>query len=480
MSSEDKFEQYQNPLISRYASRDMSRLWSPQSIHSTWRRLWVALAEGDRELGLAVSAEQIAELREAVDDIDFALAAKYEREFRHDVMAHVHAFGACCPKAAGIIHLGATSCYVTDNTDLILFRESLTLLRDRLVVVIDRLAEFAQKHRALPCLGYTHLQPAQPTTVGKRATLWCYDLFLDLEELEHRLASLRFRGVKGTTGTQASFLELFHGDHSKVKELDQLVSSKMGFDQVFPVTGQTYSRKIDAQVIDVLAGIATSAHKMGTDLRILQSNKEIEEPFEEKQIGSSAMAYKRNPMRSERMCGISRFVLSLATSPEQTAAVQWMERTLDDSANRRLTLPQAFLGIDAVLILYRNIMEGLVVYPKVIARRLQAELPFMASENIMMAAASAGGDRQELHEKIRQHSQAAGREVKEHGRENDLLQRLAGDPAFKGIAWDDVLDAHRYVGRAPEQVDDFIASVISPIRQRYAPALQQQAEQLRV
>lgn len=480
MSSADRYQQYQNPLITRYASREMSRLWSAQSIHSTWRKLWVALAEAERELGLPIAPEQVEQLRAAIDDIDFEAAANYEKELRHDVMAHVHAYGDRCPEARRIIHLGATSCYVTDNTDLLLFRASLQLLRDRLVVVIDRLAEFAQRYRDLPCLGYTHLQPAQPTTVGKRATLWCYDLVLDLEELEYRLESLRFRGVKGTTGTQASFLELFQGDHARVLALDELVSRKMGFDEVYAVTGQTYSRKVDAQVLNVLSGIGTSAHKMGTDLRLLQSQKELEEPFEEKQIGSSAMAYKRNPMRSERMCGIARFVLNLAGSAEQTAAVQWMERTLDDSANRRLTIPQAFLGIDAVLILYRNIVEGLVVYPEVISRRLQAELPFMATENILMAATAAGGDRQELHEKIRQHSQAAGREVKEFGRENDLLQRLAADPNFQQVNLKDVLDARQYVGRAPEQVDAFIAQIVDPIRTRYHAALHHSSEPLRV
>ncbi len=473
-------DQYQNPLISRYASRELVRLWSPQSIHSTWRRLWVALAEAERELGLGISAEQIAELRAAVDDIDFAKASQYERELRHDVMAHVHAYGDRCPSARGIIHLGATSCYVTDNTDLILFRQSLHTLRDRLVAVIDRLADFATCHRDLACLAYTHLQPAQPTTVGKRAALWCYDLVLDLEEIENRLDKLRFRGVKGTTGTQASFLQLFDGDHAKVDHLDRLVASKMGFESVLPVTGQTYSRKIDAQILAVLSGIAQSAHKAATDLRLLQSFKEIEEPFEEKQIGSSAMAYKRNPMRSERMCGLARFVMSLSSSAEQTAAVQWMERTLDDSANRRLTLPQAILGIDAVLILYRNVTEGLVVYPQVIARRLEAELPFMATESILMAAVAAGGDRQDLHERIRVHSHDATRQVKEYGRDNDLISRLSGDAAFAKIKLDDVLDSAKYIGRAPEQVDAFISDIVEPIRRRYGAALKKEGEQLRV
>lgn len=473
-------EQYQNPLISRYASKEMSRLWSPQSIHSTWRRLWVVLAEAERELGLSISSEQVESLRGAVDSIDFARAAQFERELRHDVMAHVHTYGEQCPTARGIIHLGATSCYVTDNTDLILFRASLELIHSRLVGVIDRLADFARRYRELPCLGYTHLQPAQPTTVGKRATLWCYDLVLDLEEVEYRLSRLRFRGAKGTTGTQASFLELFGGDHAKVEALDRLVAAKMGFEQVFAVTGQTYSRKLDAQILDVLSGVAQSAHKAGTDLRLLQSFKEIEEPFEEKQIGSSAMAYKRNPMRAERMCALSRFVQSLSASGEQTASVQWMERTLDDSANRRLTLPQAFLGIDAVLILYRNVTEGLVVYPQVIARRLQAELPFMATETLLMAGVAAGGDRQDLHERIRVHSQEAARQVKELGRENDLLERLAGDPAFAKVNLGEVSNPRHFVGRAPEQVDAFITDVIEPIRRRYPAALKGDPGQVRV
>lgn len=474
------YDQYQNPLITRYASKELVRLWSPQSIHSTWRRLWVALAEAERELGLDISAGQVAQLRAAVDDIDFDQANRYERELRHDVMAHVHAYGDRCPSARGIIHLGATSCFVTDNTDLILFRSSLELIRGRLVAVIDRLAEFAAKFRDLACLAYTHLQPAQPTTVGKRAALWCYDLVLDLEEIEHRLQTLRFRGAKGTTGTQASFLQLFAGDHAKVEALDRLVASKMGFGDVAPITSQTYSRKVDAQILAVLSGIAQSAHKAGTDLRLLQSFKEVEEPFEDKQIGSSAMAYKRNPMRSERMCSLSRFVISLSSSAEQTAAVQWMERTLDDSANRRLTLPQAFLAIDAVLILYGNIAQGLVVHPQVIARRLQAELPFMATESILMAAVAAGGDRQQLHERIRVHSQEAAGQVKELGGENDLIERLRGDPAFARVNLKDVLASANYVGRAPEQVDAFLAQIIEEIRRKYGGDLAGQREQVRV
>jgi adenylosuccinate lyase len=473
---------YENPLIKRYASKAMAELWSEQRKHSTWRRLWVALAEAERELGLEISESQIAELRAAVDDIDFALAAKYERELRHDVMAHVHAYGDRCPSARGIIHLGATSCYVTDNTDLILMREALRLVQAQLVAVIDELANFAAKYRDLPCLGFTHLQPAQPTTVGKRATLWCYDLVLDLAEVEHRLATLKCRGVKGTTGTQASFLTLFNGDHAKVEELDRRVSAKLGFDAAYAVTGQTYSRKVDAQVLDVLSGIGQSAHKAGTDIRLLQSRKELEEPFEKQQIGSSAMAYKRNPMRSERMCSLARFAMSLPANLAQTVATQWLERTLDDSANRRLVLPQAFLAIDAVLILYRNIVDGLVVYPKVIGKHLDAELPFLATEEILMAGVQSGGDRQELHERIRVHSQAAAQQVKEHGGANDLLDRLKADAAFASVDLGRALDARRFVGRAPEQVDAFIANVVEPIRQRYADLGNQQSkqEQLRV
>ncbi len=471
---------YENPLISRYASRDMSRIWSAQHRHSTWRRLWVALAEAEAELGLQISPAQIEELRAAVDDIDFDLAAKYEKQLRHDVMAHVHTYGDRCPGAKGIIHLGATSCYVTDNGDLLLIRESLELLRSRLVRVIDRLAKFAVEYRALPCLGFTHLQPAQPTTVGKRACLWAYDLVLDLEELEHRLDTLRFRGVKGTTGTQASFLELFQGDHSKVLDLDRRVSKKMGFDEVYAVTGQTYSRKVDAQVLGLLAGIGTSAHKAGSDLRILQSRKELEEPFEEKQIGSSAMAYKRNPMRAERMCSLARFATSLTSSGDQTFATQWLERTLDDSANRRLTLPQSLLAIDAVLILYENIMTGLVVYPEVIRKHLQAELPFMATENILMQAVQAGGDRQHLHERIRVHSQEAGKQVKQFGRDNDLMDRLKTDPDFAKVNLDLALNPSAFVGRAPEQVDDFVRDIVNPIRNKYPEAFRADDEQLRV
>ncbi len=471
---------YDNPLIGRYASTEMSQLWSPQTKHSTWRKLWVVLAEAERELGLDISQAQVDELKAKIDDIDFESAARHEKRLRHDVMAHVHAYGDICPAAKPIIHLGATSCYVTDNTDLILMRRGLELLRAKLVATIDQLAKFAVEYRDLPCLGFTHLQPAQPVTVGKRATLWCYDLVLDLEEISHRIASLKLRGVKGTTGTQATFLALFDGNHAKVEELDLLVCHKLGFETSYAVTGQTYSRKVDSQVIDVLGGLAQSAHKAGSDLRILQSRKEIEEPFEKHQIGSSAMAYKRNPMRSERMCGLARFVMSLTSSAAQTTATQWMERTLDDSANRRLTIPQAFLAIDAILILYRNVVDGLVVYPKVIAKHLDEELPFMATEEILMAGVRAGGDRQELHERIRVHSIEAGKQVKEQGLPNDLIDRLKSEPSFANVDLTGALDPRRFVGRAPEQVDSFVANVIEPIRRQYAADLNRKAEELHV
>ncbi len=460
-------ELYENPLITRYASQEMSRLWSDQRRHSLWRQLWVWLAECEAELGLPITPEQIAELRAHIETIDFDAAARYERQLRHDVMAHVHAYGDQCPTARPIIHLGATSQFVNCNSELMLIRESLQLVTRGLAATIDALARFAAEHRSLATLGFTHLQPAQPTTVGKRAVLWCYDLALDLGEVEHRLATLRARSVKGTTGTQASFLALFDGDHAKVKRLEEMVARKMGFDATYEVTGQTYPRKVDAQILDVLSGIAGSAHKAATDLRLLAHRKEIEEPFEKDQIGSSAMAYKRNPMRCERICGLARFVQSLQSSPQATLNVQWMERTLDDSANRRLVLPQAFLAVDAILRLYRNVAEGLVVYPAVIARNLREELPFMATENILMAAVAAGGDRQDLHERIRQHSQAAAAEVKQHGRPNDLLARLAADPAFAGIDLNAAVAPADLVGRSPEQVDEFIATVVEPIRERY-------------
>ncbi len=464
----DPYANYDNPLIARYASVEMSQLWSPRRKFQTWRQLWVVLAECEAELGLNITPTQIAELKAHVETIDFAAAEQYERKLRHDVMAHVHAYGDDCPSARGIIHLGATSCYVTDNTDLILMREGLLHVARRLAGVIDTLGKFASEQRAQACLGYTHLQPAQPTTVGKRACLWMYDLVQDLADVEMRLSNLLARGTKGTTGTQASFLELFAGDHAKVRQLDDLVSRRIGFPGAYAVTGQTYSRKVDAQILSTLSGIAQSAHKIGSDLRLLQSFKEIEEPFEKHQIGSSAMAYKRNPMRSERICGLARFVQSVESSAANTLSTQWMERTLDDSANRRLVIPQAFLAIDAILILLQNVSTGLVVYPKVIEQRLRAELPFMATENILMAAVAAGGDRQALHELIRQHSQAAGRVVKEEGQPNDLLDRLRGDKAFANVNLDAVLDLSQYVGRAPEQVDEFVNEIVQPIRSRYA------------
>jgi adenylosuccinate lyase len=467
---------YQNPLISRYASPEMGHLWGDQRKFSTWRRLWIALAEAEHELGLPIMETQIQQLRDHVDDIDFDVAAKYERELRHDVMAHVHAYGDVCPEARPIIHLGATSCFVTDNTDLIVLREGMQMLAARLAGVIDRLGHFAQQHRDLPCLGLTHLQPAQPTTVGKRATLWAYDLVQDLAEVERRLDSLRARSTQGTTGTQASFLSLFEGDHGKVRKLQELVAQKLGFSQTYAVTGQTYPRKVDAQILDSLSGIAQSAHKAATDLRLLANRKEIEEPFEKKQIGSSAMAYKRNPMRSERICALARFVMSLQSSAANTLATQWMERTLDDSANRRLVLPQAFLAVDAILILYQNVASGLVVYPEVIRRQLNEELPFMATENILMAAVAAGGDRQTLHEQIRQHSQAAAAQVKQHGRSNDLLVRLRADVGFGGVDFDAATEASQFVGRAPQQVDEFLQEVLQPIRQRYSDSLGGSAE----
>jgi len=472
----DDRNEYQNPLIARYASRRMSEIWSPRRKFSTWRRLWVALAEAEAELGLAITPRQIEQLKRHVDDIDFEAADRHERRLRHDVMAHVHAYGDVCPDARAIIHLGATSCYVTDNTDLLLLRDGLGLVRDRLVAVIDRLATFAKRYRDLPCLAFTHMQPAQPTTVGKRACLWAYDLVLDLAEIEHRLAALKARGSKGTTGTQASFLRLFDGDHQKVRRLEELICRKLGFEETYAVTGQTYPRKIDSQVLDALSGVAQSAHKMATDLRLLQHRKEVEEPFEKEQVGSSAMAYKRNPMRSERICSLGRFVISLQSSPSATAATQWMERTLDDSANRRLVLPQAFLATDAVLVLLENVTAGLVVYPKVIARNLEAELPLMATENILMAAVAAGGDRQALHERIRRHSQAAAAVVKEQGGANDLLERLAGDEAFAAVDLHAALEPSQFTGRAPQQVDEFIAEVVEPIRGKYPDALDSDGE----
>jgi len=473
-------DRYDNPLISRYTSPEMAALWSEQRKFGLWRRLWVILAEAEKELGLPIKDEQIQELMAHVDDIDFKRAAAYEQKLRHDVMAHVHTYGDACPTAKPIIHLGATSCYVTDNADLILMREGLVLLARRIAVVIDQLGKFAKEHRDLACLAYTHFQPAQPTTVGRRACLWAYDLALDLAEIEHRMAALKARSVKGTTGTQASFLALFHGDHAKVRKLDKLIADKLGFPESYAVTGQTYTRKVDSQVLDVLSGIAQSAHKMATDLRLLASRKEIEEPFEAEQIGSSAMAYKRNPMRSERVCGLARFIMSLQTSGPMTAAVQWMERTLDDSANRRLVIPQSFLAADAVLLLLQNITAGLVVYPRVITGNLKEELPFMATENILMAAVHAGGDRQELHERIRRHSQEAARRVKQDGYSNDLLERLQSDKGFEGVNIAAAADSKEFVGRAPQQVDEFLAEVVQPIRERYPASVTRPSADVKV
>jgi len=470
------FDGYVNPLNTRYASREMSELFGQSRRIGTWRRLWIALAEAEAELGLPVTEQQIQQMQDQVDNIDFELAKKEEKERRHDVMAHVHTYGAVCPDAMPIIHLGATSCFVTDNADLIILRDALNMVKSRLVSVIDQLGRFAAEYRDLPCLGFTHLQPAQPTTVGRRACLWAYDFVLDLEELEHRIDTLLARSTKGTTGTQASFLKLFDGDHEKVKKLEQLVCDKIGFDDSYAVTGQTYPRKIDSQILDVLSGIAQTAHKIASDLRILAHRKEIEEPFEKNQIGSSAMAYKRNPMRSERICSLARFVMSLQTSPPATLATQWMERTLDDSANRRLVLPQAFLAIDAVLILCQNVTSGLVVYPKVIEGNLAAELPFMATENIMMAAVALGGDRQDLHERIRQLSIEAGAVVKNEGLPNDLMERIAADKMFEGIDLDSMLIPSDFVGRSPEQVDEFIAGIVQPIRDRYPDSLDMEAD----
>lgn len=459
---------YENPLISRYASKEMAGIWSTQNRSELWRELWIVLAECEQELGLPITDEQIAELKKSKSNIDLNAVREYERSLRHDVMAHVHAYGDQCPKAKGIIHWGATSCYVTDNSDLMLTRSALELVRGRLVAVIRQLGKFAHDYRKLPCLAYTHLQPAQPTTVGKRACLWIYDLVLDYHELEHRLSNLLARSAKGTTGTQASFLQLFEGDHEKVRSLERKIAQKIGFPDSYAVTGQTYPRKVDAQVLDVLSGIAQSVHKIATDLRLLANWKEVEEPFEKKQIGSSAMAYKRNPMRSERMCSLARFVMSLQSSASQTAAVQWMERTLDDSANRRLVAPQAFLAIDACLILMQNVSEGMVVHEKQVEKHLREELPFMATEAIMMAAVSAGKDRQDAHEVIRQLSVEAGLDVKQNAVENNLLDRLKAEPMFDGVDIDSLVDPIAFVGRAPEQVDEFLRDTVEPIVKKFS------------
>ena len=459
---------YSHPLGERYASREMQAIFAPAHRFGTWRRLWLALAESQHELGLPIPDQALEQMRQTLDDIDLDKAAEYERRFRHDVMAHVHLFGGVAPAAKGIIHLGATSAFIGDNTDLIQHREALTLIRDRIVRCVSHLAGFASTYKDLPTLGYTHFQPAQPTTVGKRATLWIQDLVLDLEEVEFRLEKLRFRGVKGTTGTQASFLELFEGDTGKVDELDQGVAQRMGFTERFGVTGQTYTRKLDAQVLGCLAGVAASASKMGNDLRLLANLREVEEPFESEQIGSSAMPYKRNPMRAERICGMARHVIALSQDPQYTTATQWLERTLDDSANRRLSIPDSFLALDGILVLVENIASGLVVNSGVIRRNLEVHLPFMASETILMHASAAGGDRQELHERIRQHSMEAAGRMKNEGAEADLLERIADDDAFGMTMADlrEIADPSRFVGRAPEQVDHFLAEWVQPALER--------------
>jgi len=473
---------YETPLNSRYASREMLYLFSPDRKFRTWRRLWIALAETQRELGLDVSETQIQELRDHADEIDYVSADAHEREVRHDVMAHILAYGDQCPSAKGIIHLGATSCYVGDNTDLMLMAEGLDLLRVRLVAVVAELADFAARYRAVPTLGFTHFQPAQPVTVGKRATLWIEDLLSDLEDLDHVRSGIRLLGSKGTTGTQASFLELFDGDHGKVRELDRRIAKKMGYPGVVPVSGQTYSRKTDFRVLSVLSGIAQSAHRFSNDIRLLQHLKEIEEPFEEKQVGSSAMPYKRNPMRCERIASLSRYVMADLMNPAMTAATQWFERTLDDSANKRISVPEAFLSVDAVLSLYRNVAGGLVVNRSVIRRHLAEELPFMATEMILMQAVKRGGDRQVLHERIRAHSMKAGATVKVNGLPNDLIERLAGDTAF-GMTreeLDALLDPALHIGRCPEQVDEYLEEVVKPILDRNEDARKTKAPELRV
>ncbi len=460
---------YESPLSARYAGREMQYLFSPDMKFRTWRRLWIALAEAEMELGLPVTQEQIDELKAHAEDINYEVAQEREKAVRHDVMSHVYAYGQQCPKAAGIIHLGATSCYVGDNTDVIVMTQALALIRDKLVRVLRVLAKFAEEYKSLPTLAFTHFQPAQPTTVGKRATLWMQDLLMDLEDVEYQLGKAKLLGSKGTTGTQASFLELFEGDHEKVKELDRKIAGKLGYKACFAVSGQTYSRKLDSQMLSILSGIAQSAAKFSNDIRLLQHLKEVEEPFEKGQIGSSAMAYKRNPMRSERIASLARYVVADALNPAMTMAAQWFERTLDDSANKRVSIPEAFLAVDGILDLYANVADGLVVYPKVIEQRLMKELPFMATENIMMDAVKRGGDRQQLHEAIRVHSMAAAKVIKEEGGENDLLERIAKDPLF-GVTLEelgDILQPAKYVGRAPQQTEDFLREAVAPALEKY-------------
>lgn len=462
---------YESPLSARYASKEMKYIFSPDKKFRTWRRLWIALAEAEKELGLPVTQEQIDELKAHADDINYEVAQEREKLVRHDVMSHVYAYGVQCPNAKGIIHLGATSCYVGDNTDIIIMTEGLKLIRNKLVTVIRNLSKFADEYKTLPTLGFTHFQPAQPTTVGKRATLWIQEFLMDLEDVEYQLSKAKLLGSKGTTGTQASFLELFDGDHSKCRELDKKIAEKMGFNACFPVSGQTYSRKLDSQFLNVLAGIAQSAAKFSNDIRLLQHLKEVEEPFEKNQIGSSAMAYKRNPMRSERIGSLSRYVMVDVLNGYFTTATQWFERTLDDSANKRLSVPEAFLAIDGVLALCANVADGLVVYPKVIEQRLRKELPFMATENIMMdAVKKRGADRQQLHERIRVHSMAASKVIKEEGGENDLLQRIAADEAF-GVTLEElenILQPEKYTGRAKEQTEDFLNEYVYPALEKYS------------
>jgi adenylosuccinate lyase len=458
---------YTSPLVERNASKEMAELFGPQKKFGTWRRIWLELAKAERKLGLKISQAQIAEMARHLDDINFKKAAEYEKKVRHDVMAHIHTFADAAPKAAPIIHLGATSCDIGDNADLIIIREGLQITAGKVAAVINLLARFAKKYKAMPTLGFTHYQPAQLTTVGKRATLWCYEFAMDLKEVEHRLDTLPFRGIKGTTGTQASFLALFDGNQNKVDRLDKMVAAAFGFKNICAVTGQTYQRKIDTLAINALASIAQSAQKLCTDLRLLANLKEIEEPFEKSQVGSSAMAYKRNPMRCERVTALSRFVLSLATSPAMTASQQWFERTLDDSANRRLVIPEAFLAVDGILEILTNVLDGLVVYPRVIASHVAAELPFMATENILMAAVKAGGHRQAIHEKIRQHSHEAATQVKQLGESNDLIDRLKADAAFAKVDFVKVLNPKDYVGLAPHQVDNFIKQVATPAIRKY-------------
>ncbi|MDD3219595.1 MAG: adenylosuccinate lyase [Lachnospiraceae bacterium] len=471
-------DRYQSPLSERYASKEMQYIFSPDKKFRTWRKLWIALAETEKELGLAITQEQIDELKAHAEDINYDVAKAREKEVRHDVMSHVYAYGVQCPKAKGIIHLGATSCYVGDNTDIIIMTEALKLVKQKLVNVVAELAKFADEHKALPTLAFTHFQPAQPTTVGKRATLWMQEFMLDLEDLDHVISTMKLLGSKGTTGTQASFLELFDGNQETIDKIDPMIAQKMGFEACYPVSGQTYSRKVDTRVVNVLAGIAASAHKFSNDIRLLQHLKEVEEPFEKSQIGSSAMAYKRNPMRSERIASLSRYVMVDAMNPAITSATQWFERTLDDSANKRLSVPEGFLAIDGILDLCLNVVDGLVVYPKVIEKRLMSELPFMATENIMMDAVKAGGDRQELHERIRELSMEAGKNVKVEGKDNNLLELIAADPAFN-LSLEDLqktMDPSKYVGRAKEQVDTFLKNVINPMLEENKDLLGMTAE----